>query len=64
VSGSRASDSTLVVELVDPARDIPDLVAALVGAGARILSVSEEAPTLEEAYLALVGEVGERDRDR
>ena len=64
VAGARASDSTLVVELADPARETPDLVAALVAAGARILSVSEEAPTLEEAYLALVGEVGERDSDR
>jgi hypothetical protein len=35
-----------------------------VSAGARITSVAEDAQTLEEAYLALVGEVGERDTDR
>jgi hypothetical protein len=49
------------VELADPAHETPDLVAELVGAGARITSVVEDAPTLEEAYLALVGEIGERD---
>jgi hypothetical protein len=32
-----------------------------VGAGARIAEVREEAATLEEVYLSLVGEVGERD---
>jgi len=64
VTGVQAQESTLVVELADPAHDTPDLVAALVAAGARITSVVEEAPTLEEAYLALVGEVGERDTDR
>ena len=57
-------DGTLVVEVVDPGRDTPDLVAALVAAGARITAVVEDAPTLEEAYLSLVGEVGERDADR
>jgi len=50
-----------VVEMADPPHDTPDLVAALVAAGARISGVAEEAPTLEEAYLSLVGEVGERD---
>jgi len=64
VTGVQAQEGTLVVELADPARETPDLVAALVAAGARITAVSEEAPTLEEAYLALVGEVGERDTDR
>ena len=64
VTGVQAKETTLVVELADPPHDTPDLVAALVGAGARITSVVEEAPTLEEAYLALVGEHGERDADR
>jgi hypothetical protein len=50
-----------VVELADPGRETPDLVAALVHAGARITGVREESPTLEEVYLNLVGEVGERD---
>jgi hypothetical protein len=36
-------------------------VRALVEAGARIVTVREEAATLEQVYLDLVGEVGERD---
>ena len=64
VTGVQARENTLVVELADPPHETPDLVAALVGAGARITSVVEEAQTLEEAYLSLVGEIGERDADR
>ena len=64
VNGVQAREKALVVELADPQHETPDLVAALVGAGARITSVTEEAPTLEEAYLTLVGEHGERDADR
>ncbi|HEX2193388.1 MAG TPA: ABC transporter ATP-binding protein [Candidatus Limnocylindria bacterium] len=63
VLGARGSDEdrSLLVELRDPATETPDLVAALVGAGARISGVREEAATLEEVYLNLVGEAGERD---
>ncbi|HLA65153.1 MAG TPA: ABC transporter ATP-binding protein [Candidatus Saccharimonadales bacterium] len=61
VTGAQALDGALVVELADPAHETPDLVATLVGAGARITGVHEDAPTLEEVYLQLVGEVGERD---
>ena len=61
VTGVQAKEATLVVELADPSHDTPDLVAALVTAGARVTSVVEDAPTLEEAYLSLVGEHGERD---
>jgi ABC-type multidrug transport system, ATPase component len=64
VTGVQANETTLVVELADPPHETPDLVAALVAAGARITSVAEEAQTLEEAYLSLVGEHGERDADR
>jgi ABC-2 type transport system ATP-binding protein len=64
VNGVQAKENTLVVELADPPHETPDLVAELVGAGARITSVVEDAQTLEEAYLSLVGEVGERDTDR
>ena len=64
VSGVQARERTLVVELEDPPHDTPDLVAALVNGGARISSVVEDAPTLEEAYLSLVGEQGERDARR
>ncbi|HEY8772424.1 MAG TPA: ABC transporter ATP-binding protein [Candidatus Limnocylindria bacterium] len=64
VNGVQAKESTLVVELKDPSHDTPDLVKELVGAGARITSVVEDAQTLEEAYLSLVGEIGERDAER
>jgi ABC-2 type transport system ATP-binding protein len=57
-------DRSLHVELGDPAGDTPDLVATLVGAGARIIGVREESATLEEVYLELVGEAGERDVPR
>jgi ABC-2 type transport system ATP-binding protein len=56
-----AREGALLVELADPAARTPDLVATLAGAGARITAVREEAATLEEAYLRLVGEAGERD---
>jgi len=58
---AREEDRSLLVEMADPPSDTPDLVTALVGAGARIGGVREEAATLEEVYLDLVGEVGERD---
>jgi ABC-2 type transport system ATP-binding protein len=61
VHGAQARGGALVVEMADPARETPDLVAALVGAGARITAVREEAATLEEVYLELVGEAGVRD---
>ena len=37
-----------------PGREVPDAVAALVAAGARIRTVGERAASLEDAYLALV----------
>ena len=61
VLGAQTSDGALLVELTDPPGETPDLVARLVAAGARITEVREEAATLEEVYLRLVGEAGERD---
>ena len=61
VSVARANDGALFVEVDDPRGDNPELVRALVEAGARIIGVNEEAATLEQVYLDLVGEVGERD---
>jgi ABC-2 type transport system ATP-binding protein len=49
-----AAGSTLTLALPDEAR-VPDLVAQLVGAGARIRRVDPSARTLEEVYLSLVG---------
>jgi ABC-2 type transport system ATP-binding protein len=61
VEGARADDGALVVEVGDPRGDNPELVRALVDAGARIVGVREEAATLEQAYLDLVGEAAVRD---
>jgi ABC-2 type transport system ATP-binding protein len=61
VGAARAEDGSLVVEVGDPRGDNPELVRALVEAGARITGVREESVTLEQVYLALVGEAGERD---
>ena len=61
VQGAQPRDTAMLVELADPALETPDLVAHLVAAGARITGVREEAATLEEVYLELVGEAGERD---
>jgi ABC-2 type transport system ATP-binding protein len=64
VTGARAEDGSLVVEVGDPRGDNPELVRALVEAGARITEVREESATLEQVYLELVGEAGERDSGR
>lgn len=63
VEAARADDGALVVEVGDPRGDNPELVRTLVEAGARIVGVREEAVTLEQVYLDLVGEAGERDAD-
>ncbi len=49
------SGAELLLRVGDPASETPDLVAAVVAAGGRILAVSEIAPSLEEEYLRLVG---------
>jgi ABC-2 type transport system ATP-binding protein len=46
---------SLAVPVADPERQTPDLVAALVAAGARITEVRTDTPALEEVYLQLVG---------
>lgn len=47
---------TLVVKVTDPAQQNPDVVAALVAAGARVQAVTEERASLEQIYLQLIGE--------
>ena len=54
-----ARTARLYVEVGDPRGDNPELVRALVDAGARIVGVAEEAATLEQVYLDLVGEAGD-----
>jgi ABC-2 type transport system ATP-binding protein len=61
VEGARPDDGALLVEVREPRGDNPELVRALVDAGARIVGVREEAMSLEQVYLDLVGEAGERD---
>ena len=61
VDAARASNGSLLVEVRDPRGDNPELVRTLVDAGARIVGVAEEAATLEQVYLDLVGEAGTRD---
>jgi hypothetical protein len=63
VEAARAEDGALLVEVGDPRGDNPELVRALVDAGARIVGVREEAVTLEQVYLDMVGEAAVRDRD-
>ena len=48
-----AAGATLDVTLA-PGRDVPDVVAALTAAGARVRAVRAAGPSLEDAYLALV----------
>jgi ABC-2 type transport system ATP-binding protein len=59
VRGLTSDGSRLVVELEEPERDRPELVAAIVKSGGRVLEVTEESHSLEEVYLALVREEGE-----
>jgi ABC-2 type transport system ATP-binding protein len=61
VEGARVDDGGLVVEVADPRGDNPELVRALVEAGARIVGLNEAAVTLEQVYLDLVGESATRD---
>jgi ABC-2 type transport system ATP-binding protein len=49
---------TLTMRLVDPERETPAVVAALVGAGAAILSVQDDEQPLEEVYIRLLAQQG------
>ena len=56
VRESRGEGNRLIVELIDPERNRPELVKAVVEAGGRILEVSEQQHPLEEVYLRLIRE--------
>ena len=58
VKDARALGNQLVVELVDAEHNRPELVKAIVGAGGRVLAVSDREHPLEEIYLKLVNEEG------
>jgi ABC-2 type transport system ATP-binding protein len=61
VRNARAEGGDLWVELAEPQHDTPELVRELVTRGARVLAVAEDVASLEQVYLELVGERGERD---
>lgn len=48
-------DNKLVVELDDPETHNPELVAELVGLGAKVRFVGEMRQSLEDVYLKLMG---------
>jgi len=52
--------TAIVVSLPQAERDTPEVVSALVNAGARIVEVRSEMPDLEDVYLRLVRDDGGR----
>jgi ABC-2 type transport system ATP-binding protein len=60
--GAAAEDGVLRLTLEAPDRDIPQLVRALVGAGADLLEVRADMPALEDVYLHLVADETEARR--
>jgi ABC-2 type transport system ATP-binding protein len=58
VRSARADGTRLIVQLADPEHDRPELVRRIVTLGGEVMSVSEEAHSLEDVYLSLVHEDG------
>ena len=58
VRSARADGTRLLIQLSDPERDRPELVRRIVTLGGQVMSVSEEAHSLEDVYLSLVHEDG------
>jgi ABC-2 type transport system ATP-binding protein len=56
VQEMREEGSQLVLGLTDPEHNRPELVKAIVGAGGRVIAVSEKQYPLEEVYLRLMRE--------
>ncbi|OGN98067.1 MAG: hypothetical protein A2Z77_03620 [Chloroflexi bacterium RBG_13_51_36] len=56
VQEARKEGSRLSVELMDSERNRPELVRAIVEAGGKVVTVSEEQYTLEQVYLRLMNE--------
>ncbi len=59
-----AVESVLRVDLVDPQRDTPKLIRALVEAGAELYAVEPARKSLEEIYLELVDSPAAADREQ
>ena len=49
-------DSRLVIDVVDPSKENPIIIEAIVSAGGRIQFVTERTPSLEDVYLKTVGD--------
>ncbi len=64
VGGARGEAQTLLVEVTDPRGDNPEVIRALIADGARILSVRDEAASLEEVYLGMMGSAPSIDLGR
>ncbi len=58
VRSARTDGTRLLIQLADPERDRPELVRRIVALGGQVMSVSEEAHSLEDIYLSLVHEDG------
>jgi ABC-2 type transport system ATP-binding protein len=58
LSGEVTVDGTGLIAATGPGADVPDLVAALAAAGARVRRVEPRERSLEQAYLDLVGRDG------
>jgi len=56
VRSARADGTRLIVQLADAEHDRPELVRRIVELGGQVMSVSEEAHSLEDIYLSLVHE--------
>ena len=56
VQEAKGEGSRLSVELIDSERNRPELVRAIVEAGGKVITVSEEQYTLEQVYLRLMNE--------
>jgi ABC-2 type transport system ATP-binding protein len=61
IRGVEGEGSRLELELADPEQNRPELVKAIVGAGGRVMSVTEKQYPLEEVYLKLIREDEGRD---
>lgn len=49
------ADGRLTVDIDDPSKENPGLIAGVAAAGGRIIYVTDLSPTLEDVYLRLVG---------
>jgi ABC-2 type transport system ATP-binding protein len=50
------SDNKLIIDVMDPDRENPNIIAAITKAGGQIREVTQNVPTLEDVYLQIVRE--------